>query len=519
MKTTLKDLFDREIFESYEILSAKNQLERSFESVSILETPDFENYIIERSLILTTFYPVKTDVETFKHLLFALNKKDTAGILIKMKRYIDIIPEEILKLSDQLNIPIVSLNYDANLSLLFNNILSELQSQDYTNYSFDANYSLFLKQVYDNPSTKTLMNIIDKIPDLELLIQNLDNKTTYYSTDMMLNYFNQSKTTKNLFQRVGESLYYSEDVIYDDKPIYRVVFMAKNEKRHILHNYIEIFKLMIIVIHQKKIENTLKQNQFLLNFVSNLSSSYTNMQLIEASKRYKWNVIFPVTLILFSIKENHKNVINPNMVEYIRTVVINKFHLNSDELRYTLLNDQLLFILNTIETININETMKNIFAILKLKYKESEFKITYSNLIHEAAQISKTYFQLSEAMIHIENKNLGISLYTEDNIKLLNLLKNIDFSHLKEYVYSIIKPLIDYEQKNSTPLIDTLYKHIECKFNAKDTAEKLFIHYNTVRYRLDVIDQLGFNINTTKEGHFDLYFALYLYKNFEPESH
>ena len=125
-------------------------------------------------------------------------------------------------------------------------------------------------------------------------------------------------------------------------------------------------------------------------------------------------------------------------------------------------------------------------------------------------------FQLSEAMIHIQNKNLGIHLYTEDNIKLLNLLKNIDYGNLKEYVYSILKPLVEYEQKNSTPLIDTLYKHIECKFNAKDTAEKLFIHYNTVRYRLDVIEQLGFSVLSNKESHFDLYFALYLYKNFEP---
>ncbi|PKK88079.1 MAG: hypothetical protein CVV62_02260 [Tenericutes bacterium HGW-Tenericutes-7] len=187
MKTTLKDLFEQEIFESYDILTAKTHLERPFESVSILETPDFENYIIERSLILTTFYPIKADVETFKRLMFALNKKDTAGILIKMKRYIDEIPEEILVLSDQLNIPIVALTYDANLSLLFNNILSELQSQDYSNYAFDANYSSFLKQVYENPSTITLMEIVEKIPDLELLIQNLDNKTTHYSNELMLN--------------------------------------------------------------------------------------------------------------------------------------------------------------------------------------------------------------------------------------------------------------------------------------------------------------------------------------------
>ncbi|TNF08196.1 MAG: hypothetical protein EP317_03540, partial [Bacillota bacterium] len=329
MKTTLKDLFDREIFESYEILTAKDHINHSFESVSILETPDFENYIIERNLILTTFYPVKNELETFKKLLFVLNKKNTAGILIKMKRYIDVIPEEILVLAEQLKLPIVALNYDANLSILFNNILSELQSQDYSNYAFDANYSSFLKQVYENPSTITLMEIIEKIPDLDLLIQNLDNKKTYCTNDALISYYDKYRTSSNLFQRLNDALYYSEDVIYDDKPIYRFVFMAKNDKRHILHNYIEIIKLMIIVIHQKKIENTLKQNQFLLNFVSNLSASYTNEEIIEASKRYNWQIIFPIILILFSIQDHHKNVMNPNMIEYIRTVIINKFHLNS----------------------------------------------------------------------------------------------------------------------------------------------------------------------------------------------
>jgi len=518
MKTTIKDLLDRAIFESYEILSSANHLERSFESVSILETPDFENYIIEKSLILTTFYPVKQDVETFKKLLFALNKKDTAGIFVKMKRYIDIIPEEILKLSDQLNIPIIALNYDANLSLLFNNILSELQSQDYSNFAFDANYSQFLKQVYENPSTKTLMQIVDKIPDLELLIQNLDNKTTYASHDHLLTYLNQSKSTKNLFQRIGDTLYYSEDVIYDEKPIYHFVFMAKNDRRHILHNYIEIFKLMIIVIHQKKIENTLKQNQFLLNFISNVSSNYTNTQLIEASKRYNWNIIFPVTLVLFSIKENHKSVLNPNMIEYMRTVMINKFHLNSDELRYTIITDQLLFIINTLNTLKIDEIIQNVYQTLKLKYRDISFKITYSNLIDEASDIAKKYFQLSEALVHVETKNLSVDIFREDHIKVLNLLKNIDYIHLKDYVLSLLKPLIDYEKSNNTPLIDTLYQFIECRFNIRLTAEKLFIHYNSVRYRLDVIESLGYHITTGSDGFFDLYFGLYLYRNFEPSN-
>ncbi len=62
MQITLKDILDKEIFESYSVLTGHNALTNIVESVSILETPDFENYILEKSLILTTFYPLKNEI-------------------------------------------------------------------------------------------------------------------------------------------------------------------------------------------------------------------------------------------------------------------------------------------------------------------------------------------------------------------------------------------------------------------------------------------------------------------------
>ncbi len=516
MNTTIKTIMNLEIFQSYEVLSAKNDLEKPFESISILETPDFENYIIEKSLILTTFYPIKGDQDKFEKLMYTLAKKNTAAIVIKLKRYINQIPESIIALSNSLHLPIIALNYDANLSLLFNNILSELQRKDYYDASFTQNYSQFLKEVYETPTTKTLLQIIDKIEDLDILIYNLDNKKTYYSDKDLLSYFNQYNTSSNLFHRVDQVLYYTEDVIYDDQPIYKILFRAKNDRRHILHSYIEIFKLMVIVIYQKKIENTLKQNQFLLNFVSNLASNYSNNQLIEATKRYKWNIQFPITMMLFSIKDKatSKVITNPNLIEYIRQVIINKFHVQSDELRYTWLNDQLLFIINTYETIRLDDTVKNVYTLLENKYPEFMIQITYSSLITEASLIPQTYTQLSEALIHIENQKLGLNIFSESQVKLLNLLKNLNYNDMAKYINDRLKPIYTYDQKHQSQLIETLFAYIESKFNIKKTAEKLFIHYNSVRYRLEVLDSLGLNINDSK-SFFDIYFALYLHISFD----
>lgn len=520
MKTTVQAIIDLEIFQSYDILSAKNSLNNEFESISILETPDFDNYIIEKSLILTTIYPIKDDLSKFEKLMYALAKKQTAAIIVKIHRYIENIPKKIIDLSNELNLPIIALSYDANLSLLFNNILSELQRKEYYDASFDTNYSQFLKEVYATPTTKTLLSIVNKIEDLDILIYNTDNKKTYYSDDSLLTYFNIHSSTSNLFHRIDHILYYTEDIIYDDQAIYKVIFRAKNERRHILNNYIEIFKLMIIVIYQKKVENTLKQNQFLLSFVSNLTLNYSNAQLIEASKRYRWDIHFPLTMVLFAIKNrnNAKYTINPSMIEYIRQVFINKFHVHSDELRYSLQNNQLFFITNTYPSLNIGETVRNIYQTLIEKYNDYKITITYSDLIKNASNIPHTYTSLSEALNIIENQDLDVNLYSENQVKLLNLFKTIKFSDLTKFINERLEIIFAYDRNHQSQLVETLYTYIQSKFSITKTAKKLFIHYNSVRYRLELIESLGIHITKDDETFFDIYLALYLYMNFETKT-
>jgi PucR family transcriptional regulator, purine catabolism regulatory protein len=514
MKITLKDILDKNIFDQCTILSGSNNLNRQVDSVSILETPDFENYIIENSLILTTFYPIKNEMSLFKKLLDTLNGRNTAGLIIKSNRYIDSIPEDIINRANELNLPLITLDYDANLSSLFNAIMSEIQNTDYINYNFHDSYSRILKAIYDDPSTKELVSTVDRIEDLDILIYNLKSKKLYYSSETIKELFDVYQNTNNSYNRLDDMVLYTEDVIYENKPIYQLMILVKNDKRHILHNYIEIYKLMILLIHQKKQENILKQNQFLMSFVTNLTTSHNNnSQLIEASKIFKWKIEFPIMLLIFSIQTPDHNKVNQTMIDYIRTAIITNFHLTSEEIRYTYLNNQLLFILNTDLEAEKYEKIKHIYDIITNKYSKTNFKIVYSNPIGLAKDIPTIYALLTDSLNQINRRNLNITIIRENNIRLLNLFKNIDFQSLNDFTNLIIGKLINYQKTNNVPLIETLYKYIEFKFNMKATSEALYIHYNTLRYRLSIIEGLGYNMNDLDQNYFDIYLALYLYTN------
>lgn len=53
-----------------------------------------------------------------------------------------------------------------------------------------------------------------------------------------------------------------------------------------------------------------------------------------------------------------------------------------------------------------------------------------------------------------------------------------------------IKPLMDYDSKNHTNLLDTLRAVIKHGWNLKNASGTLFVHYNTVKYRYSKICEL-----------------------------
>ena len=53
-----------------------------------------------------------------------------------------------------------------------------------------------------------------------------------------------------------------------------------------------------------------------------------------------------------------------------------------------------------------------------------------------------------------------------------------------------LMPLVEYDQKNNANLIDTLKDYINCGYNYRETSKILYVHPNTVRYRISIIEKL-----------------------------
>jgi len=76
----------------------------------------------------------------------------------------------------------------------------------------------------------------------------------------------------------------------------------------------------------------------------------------------------------------------------------------------------------------------------------------------------------------------------------------------------LITPLIEKDQTDGTNLVQTLYVYLKSFFSYTKAAKTLFIHPNTVKYRIDQIQHLLGDVELRDhQTYLDLMMAIKLY--------
>lgn len=118
--------------------------------------------------------------------------------------------------------------------------------------------------------------------------------------------------------------------------------------------------------------------------------------------------------------------------------------------------------------------------------------------------IGKSYHQALklERLQHLRNRAGEVALYDNSGVDKL-LLAIADRDILDDYYRDSIGPLVEYDRVNGTELTETLRTYFQFSGSVKETAERLFVHRNTVSYQLNKIeDILGVNLSDFRTREF-----------------
>lgn len=129
--------------------------------------------------------------------------------------------------------------------------------------------------------------------------------------------------------------------------------------------------------------------------------------------------------------------------------------------------------------------------------------ITHIGLGSDHKNISKMRQSYREAVFCLklckEYEHSACILYRSAGIyKLLNKINNRQI--LKDFFIETLGDLIVYDQENNTEFLETLCVYFDENENTQQTVSRLFVHRNTLKYRLKRIEEiLGFSLTDAEE--------------------
>ncbi len=100
------------------------------------------------------------------------------------------------------------------------------------------------------------------------------------------------------------------------------------------------------------------------------------------------------------------------------------------------------------------------------------------------------YQEAQQAAWAAQAQNLASVSYYE-KMEVFRLLTNIsDTRELEAFYQDILQPVISYDEINHSELLNTLFCYFDHANQLQETADALFIHKNTLKYRLNKLEVL-----------------------------
>lgn len=371
---------------SINILAGKNNLHRLITGVTLVETPDVGDWVKGGELLLTTGYIYKDTPQHLLELIKQLHCKNAAALGIKLNRYLDSLPEEILNTAKELEFPVFT-------------ILTEKPT-----------FIEIISKVYEClEKKKALQHVQDKLLDnflKEVLLQDLTGK-------------------KELINE--KALLYKISL---DKP--KAVFLLKGNFR--------------------------KED---LPLYKRLSYEATGSQLVTLYRSDKLALVTEVPTFREATKE---------------------------------------------AAFKIATSLQQIY---KNSYPNSQIVIGISRFHTDLSKLSLAVIEAEKCL------TIGMSVWPEqqffhyEDMGFYRLIVNqTKPEELKAFYQDTLEPLVIYDENNQTCLVPTLEVFLKHNGSITLTAQSLFVHYNTVKYRIRQIEELVGATLKDAEIRFNLQVAL-----------
>lgn len=139
---------------------------------------------------------------------------------------------------------------------------------------------------------------------------------------------------------------------------------------------------------------------------------------------------------------------------------------------------------------------EELYDLLKKKFPSESVNIGVGHCYESVSELRKSYYEAKSALLagKMKHMNRGVFCYDQMGIyRILFDLKNRD--ELYQVQSETAGVLKKYDEEYGTEFLTTIRTYFEEFCSVQGTAKALFVHYNTIRYRINKIQEIfGWNL-------------------------
>lgn len=506
-------------FSDLQLLSSHSNLTQPLESVEITETPDVADFIPKNVMILTTAMIYKDDQEKLKPFIDSLKQAEYTALGIKVGRFLDEISPEIVAYASAVDLPLIKIPSTQPLGGLLHEIVGYLRDSktEQMSVAFDIQKRFSTLLMQDVDATRFIAEFA-KILNAPIILlspwqQVIAHSNYFYGNQKSAEFFIE-QLSKDHFQQLAQE---------------KKIFRLQDERQENIQvagfpiRVNDYFPYYLLVLSPEQIpypisEFAIDQAILVLTFML-----FKNQKIAESFEHLKTDFLDRLLDTHQEALSKHQNwlelwknyrLINSDYYQLAIVYGVTKPE-NETHIRYQQAEGQLIFqwlkeqlpeilpdvalfkLKNQNKSILIFQSKKNDHLMILQNLAERlqqalpiTIRFALGNAYENLEDLPNSYIEASstlEASLHAQ-KPATVQLFHPKG--LAGLFEKIGTEDVEYFCQQQLKELAYPTEPTLQELRKTLKVFLDFNCEITKTANALYLHRNTIKYRMNQCEKL-----------------------------
>ncbi len=508
------------------VVAGKAGLARHISTVTVMEVPDIAQWLSGQELVLTSLYALRERPDLRHSLVADLEAKGCAGLVVKTGNYLATVPAELIAAADQLGFPLIEIPVHVRYTDVITPVMeSVLAEQSRILRHSDAVHRSLTQSVLAGGGMAAVCTLVGDYAGCRVALLDAGLRCVSAGADVsperVGNWAESYDTLSGTWAR-SDSMFVPitgpdglpgliVPVRVDREPqgylvLWPMSLPLVNDVQVVLEHAATVSALELLKQEAVRQVERRYRDEVLADLLQGRIK--TEPDLTQRTRHMEWDVRGRYRVMLVDLSGLGRN-------EGARKAAADAAARTFRGMKPRPILGQLHTVLVVLlPPMRLEQDLEGLARSVQFQVAQLAGgvrpSVGFSEHIAPLLELARPFEEARDAL-ELGQRTAGPgSIAYFERLGVYRLLKHCPPALREEFVNTVLGPVLEHDQHKGGVLLETLESYFALKGQAKAVADRLFVHVNTVKYRLHQIEELTGHAPETPEGSLQLLLALKL---------